>query len=200
MVRYGMVIDTERCIACYSCVLACKTENGTPKGVFWAKVLEQETGTYPTAKRVFWPVLCNHCKTPACLEVCPTGATTQRPDGIVEIDYDKCIGCRYCMQACPYNVRVFMDKIENYFPKGLTPYEKVKYKKWRVGTTTKCTFCVDRLEQGLEPMCVVHCPTSARIFGDLDDPDSEVSRLIREFSGTQLRPEAGTDPSVYYLK
>ncbi len=200
MARWGIVIDLARCVGCYTCIAACKAKNGTPKDVFWAKVLEKEEGTFPSAKRVFWPVLCNHCKTPACLEVCPSGATTQRPDGIVEIDQDKCIGCRYCMQACPYNIRVFMDDVKRYFPKGLTPYEEGMYKRWQKGTVTKCDFCVDRVDQGQEPMCVETCPSSASVFGDLDDPDSEVSRLIREFRGEQLRPEFGTDPSVYYLK
>ena len=199
MTRWGMVIDLTRCVGCYSCIMTCKAEHGTPKGVFWAKVLEQEVGTFPSARRIFWPVLCNHCKTPACVEVCPSGATSQRSDGIVTIDYDKCIGCRYCMMACPYNVRIFMDEVTGYFSQGLTPYEERKYQEWQVGTVSKCNFCVERVDQGQEPACVVACPCGARVFGDLDDPDSEVSRLIREFRGTQLRSEAGTDPSVYYL-
>ncbi|MFC2068725.1 sulfate reduction electron transfer complex DsrMKJOP subunit DsrO [Chloroflexota bacterium] len=199
MPRWGMVLDLSRCIGCYACVMACKTENGTPKGVFWAKVLEQEVGKFPSARRVFWPVLCNHCQAPTCVEVCPSGATNQRPDGIVEVDYNKCIGCRYCIQACPYNIRVFMDEIEGYFPKELTPYEKVKYEEWQAGTVTKCTFCVHRVDNNLEPACVIACPSGARVFGDLDDPNSKVSMLIRKFRGTQLRPEAATDPSVYYL-
>ena len=199
MTRLGMVIDLSRCIGCYSCVAACKCQNGTPKGVFWGKVLEKETGTYPNSKRTFVPVVCNHCESPACVEVCPTGATSQRADGIVTVDYDKCIGCRYCMMGCPYNVRTFMDEVEGYFPKGLTPYEEKKYDKWQVRTVTKCTFCVERVDEGLDPMCVVTCPAEARVFGDLEDPESRVSQLIREGGGTQLRPEAGTNPSVYYL-
>lgn len=199
MARWGMVIDLARCVGCYSCVMACKAENGTSKGVFWARVLEKEVGTFPSAERIFLPVVCNHCKEPACLEVCPTGATSQREDGIVTVDYDKCIGCRYCLMACPYNVRTFIDEIEGYFPKALTPYEEYKNQEWQVGTVTKCTFCVHRVDEGLEPACVVTCPCTARVFGDLDDPNSEVSKLIRERAGSQLRPEFGTEPSVYYL-
>lgn len=198
--RRGMAIDLARCVGCYGCIMACKVENGTPKGVFWRKVLEQETGVYPTARRLFVPVLCNHCKNPACLEVCPTGATSQREDGIVLVDYDKCIGCRYCLQACPYNVRVFLDKVKGYFSQGLTPYEEVQYAQWQEGTTVKCTMCAHRVDRGEEPMCVAHCPTQAMVFGDLDDPNSEVSKLIRERRGDQLRPEFGTDPSIYYLR
>jgi len=199
MTRLGMVIDLERCVGCHSCAMACKVENGTPKGTLWGRVLEKEIGTYPSAKRVFLPVLCNHCKTPACKEVCPSGATVQREDGIVTVDYDKCIGCRYCVMACPYNIRVFMDSVDGYFDQGLTPYEQARYQEWQTGTVTKCTFCAHRVDKGQQPRCVETCPCAARTFGDLDDPNSEVSKLIRERNGQTLRPEVGTDPSVYYL-
>ncbi|MBI4321949.1 MAG: 4Fe-4S dicluster domain-containing protein [Chloroflexi bacterium] len=199
MTRWGMVIDLARCVGCHSCAIACKVENGTPKGVLWGKVLEKEVGTYPTAKRIFLPVLCNHCKEPACVAVCPSGATSQRDDGIVTVDYAKCIGCRYCMMACPFNVRIFMDSVDGYFGEELTPYEQVRYKEWYTGTVTKCTFCVHRIDRGKEPRCVETCPCAARTFGDLDDPNSEVSKLIRNRDGRPLRPEAGTEPSIYYL-
>ncbi|MBI2918589.1 MAG: 4Fe-4S dicluster domain-containing protein [Chloroflexi bacterium] len=199
MARLGMVIDLKRCIGCYSCVAACKAENGTPPGVFWGRVLEKEEGKFPATKRTFLPVLCNHCQEPACLRVCPTGATSQRPDGIVLIDYKKCIGCRACMAACPYQTRYYLNSIQPYYPLGFTPFEERKYQKFQRGVVTKCTFCPERLDQGLEPACVQTCITGARYFGDLADPASQVSRLLRERYAFRLLPEAGTEPSVYYL-
>lgn len=199
MARLGMVIDLKRCIGCNACTIACKAENATPPGVFWSRVLEREVGKFPSAKRIFLPILCNHCKSPPCKEVCPTGATYQDENGIVLIDYDKCIGCRACMAACPYEVRYFWDDRRTYYPGYITPFEAVGYAKFQVGVVQKCTFCQHRLEQGLEPACVVTCPTNCRFIGDLEDPDSKVSRLIAERQGSQLLAELGTDPSVYYL-
>lgn len=200
MKRWAMVIDVGKCNGCYTCVMACKVQNGTPKGVFWNRVLEREEGEFPNVSRTFWPVLCNHCEEPPCVEVCPTGATFQRPDGIVNINPDKCIGCRYCMMACPYEARVFVDKIEPYYPAGPTPFEEVKYAKFQEGTVTKCNFCVERVDQGLDPFCVAMCPTSARTFGDLNDPESPVSQLLGRKKGKQLLPEAGTGPCVFYIE
>lgn len=197
--KKGMVIDLKRCIGCHACTIACKLENATPPEVFWARVLETETGKYPLAKRVFVPVLCNHCQDPPCLRACPTGATTQREDRVVLVNQDKCIGCKACMEACPYEARFFLEDIRGYYPDHLTPFEQVGYKRHQKGTVCKCTFCADRVEKGLEPACVQTCPTIARVFGDLDDPNSDVSRLIRERNCIQLRPEQGTRPSVYYI-
>lgn len=199
MAKLGMVIDLKRCIGCYACVVTCKAENGTPRGVFWNRVLEKEEGKYPTAKRTMLPVLCNHCQDAPCVDVCPTGASTRREDGIVTVDYDKCIGCRYCLIACPYQNRTFIDKIRGYFENSLTPYEEVSYEKHQEGVVEKCTFCADRVDKGLKPACVQTCPTSCRIFGDFDDPNSEVSHLLRVRVSFQLLPEAGTKPAVYYL-
>jgi molybdopterin-containing oxidoreductase family iron-sulfur binding subunit len=169
--------------------------------VFWAKVTKSEVGIYPNAKWTFLPVLCNHCVEPACVDVCPTGASYKREDGVVLVDPEKCIGCRYCMVACPYNARYFSTgNGHSYFPEmELTPYEEVRKDEHVVGTVGKCNFCVDRIAEGKEPACVQACPCVARIFGDMDDPESEVSQLVASKGAYQLFPEVGTEPSVYYL-
>ena len=201
MARYGMVIDLSRCIGCHACGIACKAENGTPPGVWWGKVLTSEVGKYPSARIVYTPLLCMHCKNAPCVEVCPTGATYKRADGIVAVDYDKCMGCRYCEIACPYGARAFVEEIEPYYPEfGFTPYEEMMYQKHQKGVVEKCNFCMDRVAEGKEPACVATCVGYARHFGDLDDPNSEVSKLIAQRHGYQLLPELGTDPSVYYLR
>jgi len=198
--RYGMVIDLKKCIGCYGCHIACKSENCTPPGILWSRVLQYEWGKYPSIRRISLPVLCMHCADPPCEKVCPTGATARRPDGIVTLDSMKCIGCMSCVIACPYRARSLHAKEAEYFPgQGLTPYEMVGYQKHPTGVVEKCDFCLSRLEQGLEPACVVGCMAKARYFGDLDDHYSEVSQLIRNRGGFQIYPELGTDPSVYYL-
>ncbi len=199
MPRYGMVIDLKRCVGCYGCVIACKAEHFTRPGIMWARVLKAETGTYPAVRRLSLPVLCMQCRVPACLPVCPTGATQQRADGVVTIDRELCIGCRYCMQACPYEARYFSDGGGSYFPGFTTPYEAAGAGEHAPGVVEKCDFCTDRVRDGREPACVANCMTKARIFGDLDDPESPVSRLIRGKGGFQLNPEFGTEPCVYYL-
>ena len=200
--RYGMVIDLKRCIGCYSCTVACKAEHNTPPGVFWARVLEKEEGQYPSVRRTFLPVLCNHCQEAPCVDICPTGASQKREDGIVFIDDDVCIGCRACMMACPYQNRYYWGKPKDtiYFPKVPNPYEVTAPQEFQRAVAQKCNFCLARLEKGLEPACVVTCLASARTFGDLDDPTSEVSQLIRKRRGFQLQSELGTEPSVYYIE
>jgi molybdopterin-containing oxidoreductase family iron-sulfur binding subunit len=198
--RYGMVIDLKRCVGCFGCQLACKAENGTRPGTLWARVVRQETGAFPDVRRYSLPLLCMHCENPPCREVCPTGATVKRPDGVVTVDADKCVGCRHCMMVCPYNARYYQDEELTYFPgQGPNPYEQAAYQRHPTGVVEKCDFCIARVQCGLEPACAANCMTRARIFGDLDDPHSEVSRLIREEGGFQLHPELGTGPSVYYL-
>ena len=217
MPRWGMVIDVKRCIACWSCTVSCKQEHFLPPKVFWNRVLISEKGKYPTSKKLIYPILCNHCRDAACVEACPTGATFQRDDGIVMIDYDLCVGCRACLISCPYQQRTYYDKAKadaEYFPgQGKTQFELLgeKIYPFKQGTVMKCNFCVERVTDGLAkgltpgkdekatPACVVVCPVAARTFGDLDDPRGEVSRLIKEQSGKQLRPEFGTDPCVYYV-
>ena len=205
MPRYGMVIDLKRCYGCYACVMACKVKNHTPPGVFWARVLKDEVGTYPNTLRQALPVLCMQCDEPSCLEVCPTGATVKQDDGIVVVEKDKCMGCKYCMMACPYGPRYSVETWESYFPEGLplSPYEEFARDYWieqsGVGVATKCDFCRDRIAEDREPACVEACSAKARIFGDLDDPDSEVSFLIKRYRGEVLKPELGNKPKVYYL-
>jgi len=204
--QLGMVIDLKRCYACMACVTACKTENFTPPGVFWARVLKGETGTYPNTVRQALPVLCMQCEEPSCKTVCPTGATYQTDDGVVHVDKNKCIGCNYCGMACPYGARYMVEKWESYFPEGLplSEYEQFAKEQWEtrsgVGVNTKCDFCAVRRANGnMEPACVRACPANARIFGDLSDPDSDVSILIRQHRGMPLNPEHGNKPRVYYL-
>jgi molybdopterin-containing oxidoreductase family iron-sulfur binding subunit len=198
-----MVIDLKRCIGCGACILACKAENGTPPGIFFTKVLDHVAGEFPIIKKKFIPVLCNHCKDASCVRVCPTGASFTREDGIILVDYNKCIGCKACVVACPYNNRMLLPKgslAKGYFGDHLTPFERVKYTKFQEGVVVKCTFCHERVEDGLDPACVNTCPTEARIFGDLEDPDSKVTRLIRQRGGFQALPETNTEPSVFYIE
>ena len=199
--RYGMVIDLKRCFGCNACTIICKQRHSTPPGVAWSRVYEYEEGVYPNARRHFKPALCMHCADPACVKVCPTGASYKNADGTVLVDQGKCIGCRYCMVACPYESRFQTDPGNmSYFPQAdACSYEEATRGDFTPGTVSKCVRCDDRVSAGLVPACVQACPTQARLFGDLDDPESEVSRAIRKRGGYQVNPEFGTDPSVYYL-
>jgi len=215
MPDWGMVIDLRKCIGCYSCMISCKQEHFLPPEVFWNRVVIGEMGSYPAVSKLTYPVLCNHCSEAACVKACPTRATTRRDDGIVIVDDEKCVGCRYCLIACPYQQRTYhANDQKEYFPgQGLTEYEVIGRALYplETGTVMKCNFCSERIDAGIEkglkpgtdreatPACVIACPTEARVFGNLDDPNSEVSRQIREESGFQLHPEYGTNPSVYYI-
>lgn len=194
--RYGMIINLKRCVGCHACTVACKQKNGTPPEVFWTKIKTEEVGQYPKAYRTYKPTICMHCADAPCVTVCPTGASYKREDGIVMIDQSKCIRCLMCISACPYQARSFDAEDKNYFPeKGLTVYEEQVGRK--NSSVTKCYFCLDRLLDGEEPACVQTCPTSARIFGDLED--SSMQSKITSGGGYQDKPEEGTNPSVYYL-
>ncbi|TCS60557.1 sulfate reduction electron transfer complex DsrMKJOP subunit DsrO [Varunaivibrio sulfuroxidans] len=177
--RYAMVIDTRKCVGCHACSVSCKTENDVPLGETRSWVEYIEKGDFPEVRRSFLPRLCNQCEKPQCVSVCPTGATYKRKeDGIVVIDSNVCIGCKYCVQACPYGMRF------------INP---------TTGAADKCDFCLHRVENGLVPACVNTCQGKARIFGDLNDPDSVVSKAVRANALTVLRPEMGTGPMVFYI-
>ena len=210
---YGMVIDLKRCIGCRGCEIFCKNANATAPGVLWSRVLFYELGTYPAVKKVPVPVLCMHCRKPACVDVCPTGASIKRSDGIVTIEESKCTGCLNCLMACAYGARhLSPGKDEGHFPgQGLTPYEKIGSEQHPRGAVGKCNFCLQRIERGLKPACVQSCMSKARFFGDLDDPESEVSQLVRKGGAFQIRPvicsgdratgeTSAMDTVVYYLE
>ncbi len=205
MPRWGFVIDLKRCYGCYACQMNCKAERLTPPGVTWAKVLKGERGKFPDTVRQALPILCMQCENPECLKVCPTTATKQRPDGIVTVDEELCVGCRYCAVACPYGARYFVEKWTSYFPddqplSALDEYGKKNWvEKFGEGSATKCDFCIERVEKGMKPACINGCPAHARYFGDLDDSESDVSLLIKTERGFTLSPEFGANPRVFYL-
>lgn len=160
--------------------------------------MDGAVGVFPNLKMSFLPLACQHCENPACMKVCPTGATYKDDAGRVEIVYDKCIGCRMCMAACPYNVRVFNWNDPIHDPDFAYGDKDVPLR--RKGVMEKCTLCKERTDRGEEPMCVVCCPTHARIFGDLDDPDSEISKLRTKQNVRILLEDMGTEPQVFYLQ
>ena len=214
MTRWGMVIDLKSCVTCYACMVSCKQEHFLPPGVFWNRLLVKENGKYPNVRKVAYSVLCNHCENAPCVKACPTGATSRRDDGIVVVDSEQCVGCGSCVLACPYQQRTLIEDIDEYFPQqGLTEPEMIGGKVYphKPGTVVKCVFCAERIDSGLEknlvpgvdreatPACVNICMTKARTFGDLDDPNSEVSLIIKERNGKPLLADEGTNPSVYYV-
>jgi tetrathionate reductase subunit B len=214
--RWVMVMDLRRCIGCRACTVACKSENNVSLGRFRAVIQEETVGTFPNTRKGFLPLMCNHCEgnekdgVPPCVTACPEypgkrlkyktadgktiryrgGATYKRPDGLILIDKELCIGCGKCIDACPYGVRSF----DPFVKAGGDPDKQA---------ADKCDMCVHRLDNGLEPSCVNTCQGRARIFGDLNDPDSEVSRLVKEHNlekdDNVLLPEEGTRPRVFYI-
>ena len=209
--RYGMVVDLNRCVGCQTCTIACKHHNDTPPGVQWRGVLDVEQGEYPNVERVFLVTGCQHCADPPCVPVCPTGATRRRADGLVTMDYDTCIGCGYCAVACPYQARTIAHERAWYFGTPSRQETQVFHDE-RVGVATKCTFCVDKIDEaantpgvvpGLDleatPACAASCIAEALHFGDFADPDSNVSRLAAENAHFRMHEELGTDPQIRYL-
>lgn len=185
--QYGFVIDLKRCIGCDTCAVGCKMENGVPLGQFRLKVydsqgnfqLEKPTGTYPNLDMWWLPTMCHHCVEAPCVKACPTRALWRRTDdGMVLLDKDKCVGCQRCGEACPYDALAFDD---------------------RFGVADKCTMCEHRVAENLAPMCEVVCPTRAIHFGDVNDPDAEVHRLVASRETKVLAESSGARPQIYYL-
>lgn len=198
--KFGMLIDLRKCVGCSSCTIACRGQNGTPAGINFNKMKKYEIGEYPTARLKHIPMPCMHCDNAPCIKVCPAGASEKHENGIVTVDYDKCLGCRACVIACPYESRQFIWEVNSYYEnQNATPYEKVKQKNFQKGTVAKCVLCIDRVEQDLPPACVHTCLSGARIYGDLDDPESEIAKQIARHGAAPLRPELATRPSVYYI-
>ncbi len=219
--RFGMVIDQRKCVGCKACTVSCNAENNLPPGVVYRPVVEEEVGSFPNVSSRFTPRPCMHCEHPPCVPVCPVSATYTRPDGIVAIDYEVCIGCRYCIAACPYNART-ADFGEYYgTEKGASEAcqgeEALAYetrpsfeygREWRrelgsraspKGNARKCHFCLHKVENGMLPACVTTCIGGATYFGDLNDPESLVHELAGRSNAVRLKEELGTEPKVYYL-
>lgn len=227
MTRYAMVIDHQRCVGCGGCIIACKNENNTPEGISWSNKITETVGTFPNVRFHYTPTLCNHCENAPCVQGCPTKAMHKTEDGITMHDPDKCIGCKYCMFNCPYGVIYFNwrdpfsqqnkqgELIPNCTSSPAADLAKLKTQGTPFfnpdrdatlpglrprGVVEKCTFCDHRLKKGQLPYCVEACPADARIFGDLDDPESEVSKLLGKYRPYRLKEELGTEPKVFYIR
>jgi len=194
-----MVVDLKRCVGCQACVIACKSEHNTPQGVFQTSVLDREVGKFPNSNRIFLPVLCNHCEEPICTDVCPKQATYAREDGVVMIDFDKCIGCGACVEHCPYRARALVGDHRMLYPDGVTAFEKPVHEEIPRKVALKCDFCFHRIDQGKLPACATVCPTQARVFGDLDDEASGVNQLLKSYDEWQILPNEGTKPCIFYI-
>ncbi len=206
MTRYGMAIDLKRCFGCHTCAIACKVANNIPRDMrySWVETIggtadDTASGEFPQCQMSFQPIQCQHCDEPACLEVCPTGATSKDEEtGIVSVDPELCIGCESCIKACPYEgVRTLIgDSPEYYLDVAVGEFDAPAHKP---GTVEKCTFCKNLIDRGDVPACMQLCPGRARYWGDLDDPESEVAKAIVGREVQRLHESAGTEPNVYYL-
>ena len=219
--RWSMVIDLRKCVGCDSCTISCAAENKLPPGVVYRPVLKEEIGAYPNVSERYTPRPCMQCSKPPCVDVCPLSATWKRDDGVVVIDYDQCIWCRYCITACPYSARTFdaghdymseaaksgscftgKEVAGKYEVEPIFDYSKEWPRKEGVspeGNVRKCHFCLQRVEKGLLPACTVSCIGRATYFGDANDTKSLVSELIGKPNVMRLKEEMGTEPNVYYL-
>lgn len=228
MTKYAMVIDLNRCTGCGGCIIACTNENNLDEGVFWSSKISETVGTFPNVRYTYIPTLCNHCENAPCATGCPTSAMYKdEENGLTLHNPDKCIGCRYCMTRCPYGVINFLWEEQHKtwksqaetIPQGTeAPAEMVRqvggtgtpyYNPEREatlpgirprGVVEKCTFCDHRVKEGELPYCVVACPSNARIVGDLDDPNSDVRKILGKYKAFRLREELGTEPKVYYVR
>lgn len=179
MAKFGLLVDLSKCLGCGSCTVACQAQNDLHPEEHWLRVEAREDGVFPAVTRRFLPVSCMHCDHAPCISVCPTRANYKRPDGIVLVDESRCVGCKYCVVACPYQVRIFIEER---------------------GIPQKCVLCYTRVEKGVLPACVLSCPGGARYFGDFDDPENEISRLRVQKKAQQLRADLGTGPNIYYVR
>ncbi|MBF0608458.1 MAG: 4Fe-4S dicluster domain-containing protein [Candidatus Magnetobacterium sp. LHC-1] len=176
--KWVMVINPARCVGCYACVIACQNQNSLEIPQYYNRIEEREMGVYPHFSRSFLPVACQHCDNPPCVRVCPVGASYKRQDGVVMVDHNTCIGCKYCILACPYDVRIISKQH---------------------GYVHKCNFCIEHVQKGELPACVTTCPMGVRTFGDINDTSSEVHGLIGTRKTGLLQKELNTKPSVYYI-
>ena len=200
MVRYGLAIDLSRCTGCYACMIACKSENSTPPGVFWIRIEEKEEWEFPKVSKTWTPMLCMQCGEMPCAQVCPTGAITRGEGGIVLIDPQSCIceGAKPCLSACPFGVLLVNQGKQSYFRDYLTPYEKEAYEAHARGAVEKCDLCHHRVIAGMQPSCVQACPSKAMVFGDLEDSQGDLARLVAAPEAKRL--DEKLDPSVFYVR
>ena len=226
-VRWGMIIDLQRCTGCGACIISCKNENNVPDGFFWSSKMNRTVGKFPNVRYEYISTLCNHCEKAPCVKVCPTQAMHKGTGDITMHDHTKCMGCRYCLIACPYEAPLFNDRKSHKFwrdnkalipgatssPEEVTrkvkgnviPYYNSAIEKTYAGirpkgVVEKCHFCSHRVKEGELPYCVESCPSSARIFGDLNDPNSNVNQILGKYRSWRLKEHLGTEPKVFYVR